>query len=59
MVKTKRQILYSNLTKCSLLAGGDLHLGSSALVAEELRVHAFGAAVSLTLGLLDAVSVLL
>ena len=55
----RRQIMYSNYTKSSLLAGGDLHLGGSALVAEELGVHALGVDVSLTLGLLDAVSVLL
>jgi len=51
--------MYSNFLKSSLLAGGDLHLGSSALVAEKLGVHALCRAVSLTLGLLDAVSVLL
>ena len=43
----------------SLFVSSDLHLGGSALVAEELGVHALGVDVSLALGLLDAVSVLL
>jgi len=41
----------------SLLLGGDLHLGGSALVAEELGVHTLERSVSLTLGLSDAVAV--
>ena len=59
LVKTNRQIMYSNFMNSSLLARGDLHLGGSALVAEELGVHALCGDVSLALGLLDAVSVLL
>ena len=49
---------YSNFGPRSLLAWGNLHLGCSALVAEELGVHTLGWDVSLALGLLDTVSVL-
>ena len=48
-------------TTCSslLVFLGQLHLGGSTLVAEELWVHTKGGSVSLALWLLDTVSVLL
>ena len=59
-VETRYQFsVHSEKKTRSLLAGGDLHLGGSALVTEELRVHTSGGNVSLSGRLLDAVSVLL
>ena len=39
----------------SLLGGGELHLGGSTLVSEELRVHSLERCVPLSLGLVDSV----
>ena len=59
-IKTRYQFsFHSDVRWRSLLAWRDLHLGCSALVAEELGVHTFCWNVSLSCRLLDAVSVLL